>query len=173
MKHHQTALNLIVIDFESLADDIQTSFLNKIRIDYGTFEEDIPERDRKRILQYFILKHTLKAHNSFANSKNVIFYINQRLSTYESIKKCFLTISKPFNLMVYTNSIDFDCINSKSGDSIELLTGLKNFRFNFDHGQFSYRKVTLFLEKNKLDPARISEEIPEIYNYIIRSRRTQ
>ena len=153
MRYHQTNLNLIIIDFESVANNIQNSYLTKLRNEFQVFSEDLPKKDANRLLVYYILEHVLEIQLKFkAHKKNLIYYINEKLETYKNIKLNFVQTANALNLIVYTDTLDFNCIYSKSGEHTELINSVTNYRFNFDHNKFSHRKLITYLKKRKLSP---------------------
>jgi hypothetical protein len=158
MRYHQTDLNLIVVDFESLAEDIQNSYLTKIRVEFNAFAEDIPKKDANRLLVYYILQHILDIQvNLKEHKKNIIFYVNEKSDTYKDIKSSFKSVANALNLIVYTDSLDYNCIYSKSGESTELINSITDFRFNFDHNKYSHRKLVTYLKKRKLNPDMLNQ----------------
>jgi hypothetical protein len=153
MRYHKTDLHLIVVDFESLAEDIQNSYLTKLRSEFQIFPDDLPKKDASRLLVYYIIQHVLEIQVKFKeHKKNIIFYINEKLNTYKDIKFNFKRVANALNLIVYTNILDYDCIHSKSGESIELNNSITNYRFNFDHNKYSHKKLLVCLKKHKISP---------------------
>jgi len=144
---------LIVVDFESVAEDIQNSYLTKLRSEFQVFADDLPKKDASRLLVYYILQQVLEIQVNFKeHKKNIIFYINEKLDTYKDIKSNFKSVANALNLIVYTNTIYYDCIYSKSGESTELINSVTNYRFNFDHNKYSHRKLVTYLKKRKISP---------------------
>ena len=153
MRYYQTDLNLIVVDFESLAEDIQNNYLTKLRNEYQVFADDLPKNDANSLLVYYILQHILEIHVNYKeHKKNIIFYINERLDTYKDIKFNFKSVANALNLIVYTGIINYDCIYSKSGETTELINSITNYRFNFNHNKYSHRKLIIYLKKRKINP---------------------
>jgi len=153
MRYYQTDLHLIVVDFESVAEDIQNSYLTKLRSEFRVFADDLPKKDASRLLVYYILQHVLEIQVKFKeHKKNIIFYINEKLDTYKDIKSNFKSVANALNLIVHTNAIDYDCIYSKSGESTEVINSITNYRFNFDHNKYSHRKLVTYLKKRKINP---------------------
>jgi hypothetical protein len=153
MRYYQTDLQLIVVDFESIAKEIEVNYLNKLRGEFQVFSEDLPKRDAERLLIYYILQSVFQIELKFkVYKKNLIYYINKKSENYNSIRTSFIHIAKALNLIVYTDTLDYNCINSKSGEHVELINNITNFRFNFDHSKFSSKKITNYLKKHKLSP---------------------
>ena len=153
MRYYQTDLNLIIIDFESVANNIQNSYLTKLRNEFQVFSEDLPKKDANRLLVYYILEHVLKIQVNFReHKKNIIFYVNERLDTYKDIKFNFKSVANVLNLIVYTDIINYDYIYSKSGETTELINSITNYRFNFNHDKYSHRKLVIYLKKRKIRP---------------------
>jgi len=157
MKHYKTSLGLIVVDFESLAETITQNCLSELITVYGVYEqESIPKKDMNRLLMFFTLKHVLNTQKLFNDKKNVIFYVNSSCKDYITVKNKLKLIAKALKVPVYTNTLNFNCINSKSGESIELLNSIKEFRYNFEPTPFSPRILESFLKKHNIKPESIT-----------------
>lgn len=144
MRFHKTALNLIVIDFASVEENINKDYYQQL-ITWGTPEETLKDRERLRLKLYYYLKHlnsTVKEHN---NTKNIVFYVSKKdCLSYLQI------ISKSFPFIIYYNSLDFSWIEKNSGETREILESVKTARFNFDYSEYSPKKRTDFLKKYKI-----------------------
>ena len=71
MHSHKTALNLIVVDFNTTLEEINKEF--KERLDsWGLLIDTIKEKEKERLLLYLYVKYMTIATD---NNKNTVFYV--------------------------------------------------------------------------------------------------
>lgn len=150
MKLQKIALGLTVIDVESFAADVEKSYYHDLTQIYG-FE--IKDKDANKLYLYHTLNHLINCFKDSDNRKNVIFYINSNVNLGIRFPKVLVKLCKVFPVIVYTNTIEFNCLERIGGNNEELSLLIRDCRYNFDFNKFSPRKIKAYLEKHgiKLD----------------------
>ena len=147
MRVQKIALGLTVVDDESFAADVEKSYIHDLVQIYG-FE--VKDKDADKLYLYHTLNHLINCFKNSENRKNVIFYINSNIHLGFRFLKALDKIRKIFPVIVYTNTLDFNCLEQTSGCCEELTLLIKEYRFNFDFSKFSARKVKNFLNKYQI-----------------------
>jgi hypothetical protein len=147
MRVQKIALGLTVVDVETFAADVEKSYTHDLVQIYG-FE--IKDKDADKLYLYHTLNHLINCFKNSDNRKNIVFYINSNTSIGFRFLKVLEKIRKTFPVIVYTNTLDFNCLEQTSGCCDELTLLIKECRFNFDFSKFSARKVKAFLDKYQI-----------------------
>jgi hypothetical protein len=135
------------VDVESFAADVEKSYTHDLVQIYG-FE--VKDKDADKLYLYHTLNHIINCFKNSDNRKNVILYINSNTPIGFRFLKVLEKIRKTFPVVVYTNTLDFNCLEQTSGCYNELTLLIKEFRFNFDFNKFSPRKMKAFLDKYQI-----------------------
>lgn len=151
MLYHKTAINLIIVDFESVALDIINSNLSWLK-DWGLYTDDLNSKEGSRLLLFHTMTAIHTVWSKFDNKKNVIFYINDRAKIDHNIIRCVKTLAEYFPILIYHDNIDFTCLNDACGEAVELLIGIQNYRFNFNFVQFRPQSEGEFYSKFQITP---------------------
>lgn len=151
MLFHKTAINLIIVDFESVAIDIVNSNLNWLK-DWGLFTDDLNSKEGNRLLLFHTLTAIHTVWDKFSDKKNVVFYINERAKIDQNIIRCINTLAEYFPILIYRNNIDFSCLNNACGEAVELLIGIQNYRYNFNFVQYRPQIEGEFYSKFHITP---------------------
>lgn len=143
MHFHKTALNLIVVDFNTTLEKINKEF--KERLDnWGLLTDTIKEKEKERLLLYLYVKYMTIATD---NNKNTVFYV-----TDLSSKKYIDIITKYIPFIIHYGNLDFSWIKQNTGETKEILEGVKTTRFNFDYSLYPAKKTATFYKKYKIQP---------------------
>lgn len=138
--------NLTVVDFESLIVEIDRSYYQFI-ID----DSSLKDKDKKALRLYCLYKvlvDTLKISDSY---RNTIFYTNSnRNSNYWFDYGIFKMLKKTFPFIHLDSEHNFDCLNSLSGEHVELTNLIRDVYSKFDFSKFSRRKMQNFLDHRKI-----------------------
>jgi len=160
MKTQKIALNLIVVDFETTARDVLNWYYTDLNNVYGLDESSITTRDKSKMLLYFTLETVTKIQKDLNNYKNTIFYINKNANIDQDVINKLLYIAKSIPIPIYQDTVDFNVLSDKTGETIELTNNIKQYRFNFDFSKYSQRKIKLFFEKHKTNSKNPALKIP-------------
>lgn len=143
MHSHKTALNLVVIDFKSVLEAINKEFKEKLD-GWGLLLDTITEKEKDRLLLYLYVKYMTLAVN---NNKNTVFYVNEIEN-----KKYINLITKYLPFIIHYSNLDFNWIKQNTGETNEILQGVKTTRFDFDYSLYSEKKKATFYKKYKIQP---------------------
>ena len=144
MRIQKIALGLTVVDVESLASDIEKVYYYDLTQIYGS---EITDKDANKLYLYHTLNYILSYFKECDNRKNVIFYIDSNINLGIRFPKALAKICKVFPVIVYTNTLSFNCLEQSGGSWEELSLLIRECRYNFDFNRFSPRKGKAFLEK--------------------------
>jgi hypothetical protein len=133
------------VDVESLAVDIEKSYYHDLTQIYG-FE--IKDKDANKLYLYHTLNHLINCFKDSDNRKNVVYYINLNVNLGFRFSKTLVKLCKVFPIIVYTDTLNFICLEQSGGSYEELSLLIRNCRYNFDFNRFSPRKIKAFLEKH-------------------------
>jgi hypothetical protein len=145
MRVHKTTLGIAVVDVESLVNDIEKSYYHDLTQIYG-FE--IKDKDTNKLYLYHTLNHLINYFKDSDNRKNVVYYINSNVNLDNRFTKAITKICKVFPVIVYTNTLSFNCLEQDGGSCEELSLLIRECRYNFDFNKFSPRKMNTFLVKH-------------------------
>ena len=145
MRIQKISLGLTVVDAESFAADIEKSYYQDLTQIYGL---EIKDKDRDKLYLYHTLNRLINCFKDSDNRKNVIFYIDSNVNLGITFPRALAKICKVFPVIVYTNTLEFNCLKQNGGSGEELSLLIRNCRYNFDFNRFSPRKIKAFLEKH-------------------------
>ena len=140
MRKQVISPNLTVIDTSSIVPVIERQYYQFLLDDSA-----LKDKERKKLYLYFTYKTIVETLASFNNRKDVIFYINLKDGNL-SFQQALNTLTKTFPIIVHEGEANFECLNKKNGESIELESLIRNKRFTFDYSKFSKRKMDTFLK---------------------------
>jgi hypothetical protein len=145
MRIQKIALGLTVVDAESFAADIEKSYYQDLTQVYGL---EIKDKDSDKLYLYHTLNRLINCFKDSDNRKNVIFYIDSNVNLGIRFPKALAKICKVFPVIVYTNTLEFNCLKQSGGSGEELSLLIRDCRYNFDFNRFSPRKMKTFFEKH-------------------------
>ena len=146
MRTQKVALNLTVVDFSTFVEEVEGHYYRF----YIENHESLTSRDCDNLILYYTYKCIVDLLNSLEYKKDIIFYINTVSTPQNRVYKSFKKLQKVFPLITLENSLDFNNLETKTGESIELTVLIKNKRFTFDYSTYSRRKMQKFLEKYRI-----------------------
>ena len=147
MRIQKIALGLSVVDAESFLADIEKCYYHDLTQIYGY---EIKDKDADKLYLYHTLNRLINCFKDSDNRKNVIFYIDSNINLGFRFPKAFAKICKVFPVIVYTNTLSFNCLEQTDGCCEELSLLIRECRFNFDFNKYSPRKMKAFLEKYEI-----------------------
>ena len=140
-------LNITVVNFSSFITEVEKQYYNY----YVRFAQDgLTDRDSNNLYLYFTYKTILDLLNSIEYKKNVVFYIHTRDVSVGRAYKAFTKLQKTFPIISLTDTLDFSCLQTKTGESKELINLITDTRFNFDYSEYPRRKMLSFLRKYQI-----------------------
>ena len=145
MRIQKIALGLTVVDAESLASDIEKNYYYDLTQIYGS---EITDKDANKLYLYHTLNYILSYFKECDNRKNVVLYISSSVPPSVRFLKTLDKICKVFPVIIYTNTLSFNCLEQSGGNCEELSLLIRDCRYNFDFNKFSPRKIKTYLEKH-------------------------
>ena len=145
MKVQKIALGLTVIDTESFAADVEKSYYHDLTQIYG-FE--IKDKDGDKLYLYHTLNRLINCFKDSDNRKNVVFYVDSNVNLGLRFTKALAKLCKVFPVIVYTNTLKFNCLEQSGGSCEELSLLIRDCRYNFNFNRFSPRKIKAFIVKH-------------------------
>lgn len=144
MRFHKTALNLIIVDFTDVEQAIEKSYYEQLNT-WGILEDTLKSKEKLRLKLFHYLKIINNVLDQHDNDRNIIFYVTQ-----DTVKQYMDILTKYFPYIIHYGSTDFNWILKDTGESREILEGIKNTRFNFDYSKYPKSKSESFLQKYKI-----------------------
>ena len=145
MRIQKIALGLTVVDAESFAAEVEKSYYHDLTQIYG-FE--IKDKDSDKLYLYHTLNHLINCFKNSDNRKNVVFYIDSNANLGLRFSKALVKLCKVFPVIVYTNTLNFNCLEQSGGSCEELSLLIRDCRYNFNFNKFSPRKIKAFIVKH-------------------------
>lgn len=148
-------LNIHVVDYESVAEEIQQRYEHQIKKVFNLME-DVSHNDRQRLFLYLTLQTVLEIQKQFGK-KNTVFYVNSKANIYGPIRWSLEIISKNLPVMVFTDTHDFECFTRPCGEGTEMTEIISFMRFDYKFHNYTKRKVDSFFSRYHIKPFKILE----------------
>lgn len=149
MRSLKLPLNITLVNFDSLAEEVEKTFNTEIKKMFSVFVV-LSHKDRERLYLYYTLRHVLRLHKKHGN-KNVVFYVN---FVEGKTDKCILdkitNISSAFPVMIHHGPYSFDLLEQNKGELIEVTKDVTSKRLGFHFESFTKRKIENFCKLNKI-----------------------